>query len=259
MDNSDAPNPKNSVNNAQDRFLWPALMGIGIGVLVGLSVSPVVGSVLGAVLAMISAAMAVLVGWTRPQAEKVDLAPVAVFVFLLMLGAMVGIVLREQNALGNGTLFGPSDTEAEIDKWVDLKFDEDIVRAAIFTERFPHLSDVGVLRIEPTLVHEKWSQLNIPEHLIATEMLAYAFSNGNSTRPQTSDVGQNSGGVLYNQYAESCKDLRDSIDSYGLSVGLSSSAVSRWRTLTIITDTETLEELVSKDLCPSEEFDWPWE
>ena len=219
---------ENKVARATSNVVAPAFVGLGVGILVGLSASPIVGSVIGGILAAATAAIAILMGVQRPEVGTIRMTSLAWFTSLLVIGASLGIIIRAHNLLGPGILFGTSEINRRVDFWIGMGIDKDKVVNALFIRE---LQQTG----------------QGPSTDLAT-LAAQASAISASVS------------VLWASDIEACDDLFNEFDRSGtIKEALASSALSRWRALAALEDIEVLQQIVSEDLCPPDQYQWPWE
>jgi hypothetical protein len=107
------------------------IIGLGIGWLAGLSVTPVIVSIIVALFGVIAPLIAILVGVTPKNEQRINLLPIALLIVGLALGSILGIFTRTHNWLGvvtntpnkaastphaspsDGVLFGDEHDECE--------------------------------------------------------------------------------------------------------------------------------------------------
>jgi len=76
------------------------IIGLGIGWLAGLSVTPVIVSIIVALFGVIAPLIAILVGVTPKNEQRINLLPIALLIVGLALGSILGIFTRTHNLLG---------------------------------------------------------------------------------------------------------------------------------------------------------------
>lgn len=79
------------------------IIGLGIGWLAGLSVTPVIVSIIVALFGVIAPLIAILVGVTPKNEQRINLLPIALLIVGLALGSILGIFARTHNLLGVAT------------------------------------------------------------------------------------------------------------------------------------------------------------
>lgn len=256
-------NPKMDLSPGKSPNGAIAVTGLSVGILFGLSVSPVASSVIGAILAMVTAALAIVVGWERHEASSLKMIPLAWFVSFLVIGAITGIVIRSHDLLAPSVLFGPSAREREVAEWVSLGIDRNEAAQAIFAKEYPLSSDVRLLRIpELEMELDKWNTLPVSTTLLMDHFVQYYYPTGGASSPPSpvyATMLYTPTSVLYAADSPQCSDLYASIVALGsVNEGLRVS-IPRWQPLSNFQDTVTLQNIVSKDLCPSTKYSWPWD
>jgi hypothetical protein len=246
-----------------------AVVGLSVGVLMGLSASPVVGSVIGGILAMATAALAILVGWKRPELGAIQMAPLACFTSLLVLGGLLGVWMRAHSLLAPGVVVGVDERQRQVAAWVALGIPEQTAVNAIFAKEFPLSPDVRALRItDPVAELQKWTTATVSSTVLGDAFVRFVYppaSSGAARQTGAEPVSvalTNTASALWNSRMSACDDLLTELDkqgSHNIHQALARSARSRWQALAVIEDIEVLQMIVSEDLCPPDQYRWPWE
>ncbi|GEM_PF-3315538 len=234
--------------------------GFGIGWLAGLAVSPVVSIVITSVTGVAAAVVTALSGLKeepddpkpkeRRQLPKIEIWPLAILLFGMVIGSTLGILAR------NNHLFG-SDVTSEIKKWTDVGVPKEAVMERLFGKTAtysPYTQPyTGTLQIEI----ERWTSLGLPKEQVVTRLFEQYFSASQSisstaTAPLMRD--NRTGTLLFaTAIPEECVVWQGLIDKGrydDLATEVKRSEVKPFRELpAIVTDTVKLATIVGEVLC----------
>lgn len=239
------------------------VIGIGIGWLAGLSVSPVISVVITSVIGVAAATVTALSGLKSESSKaepsqtlhlQVEVWPLAVLVFFVVIGSGLGIVARNRH------LFG-SDVSSEIKKWTDEDVPRDAVIDRLFgsTETYspPYVDSItGTLQLEI----DRWTSLGITETRVVNRLFEQHFSIGSATpsvNPVAADTDSRLGTYLFAASSRECTrllaaaNMAAALNNDGLLVdALRNSTVTQLRTLPdLVADREALTLIVEQVLC----------
>lgn len=259
------------------------ITGLAVGCLVGLSASPTVQAVLSVVMGSVAAIIAAISGIdegaiskavdkvlpnddrlenddvAKGTSNRADLSsdrrsmnpwPLAIFVLFLLVGSGFGLFARTHNWLGS---YAAVQEKAV---WTELGFDENEVKDALYSQRFPLSGKAQMLRLN-SLEAELgiWESVGVSRTLAGNALLAHIYGPQVVSSPTKEEavLGRQAthlqSGALVASRTDSCIELRNMIDKYDVQTALSMSLEERWRPLSVISDTQSLELIIEIDLC----------
>ena len=167
----------------------PALIvtGLGIGWLTGLSVSPVVSVVVTSVTGLAAAVVTALSGLKeesqgsnskeRQKLPKLEVWPLAVLIFGLVIGSALGVLARNNHLLG-------SDVTSEIKKWAAVDVPQDAVMERLFgrTAGYSPYTEPYTQTLQIEI--DRWTSLGVSKEQIVERLFEQYFA-ANQSSPLT--------------------------------------------------------------------------
>jgi len=238
------------------------IIGAGIGWLIGLSVSPVVSIVITSVTGAAAAIVAAMSGLeNQPNTSgkdetkshnfraKINPFPMALLVFGIITGSIIGIIARNQDWFGSQE---QSALSSEINQWTAMGLPQEEVVRRLFENQYTHRGWHGA---DLSAEVEKWKNVGVESESVALRLFenTYPLDYGPTSNIEKSNGAENKdpGTVLFSIGSTECDNLyKAMIRSQEALVEELQDVESLKDLPNIVDDPQTLEKIVTEVLCP---------